>query len=78
MDNQTLLNWLFGIAGSLASFVLKSIWDANTKLRADLESLNEKINREYVRRDDYRDDMTEIKGFLTRIYDKLEEKADKK
>lgn len=82
--DQTIVNWAFGVAGALGTFVLNALWDANKQLRQDnaalaknISDLSDKINREYVRRDDYRDDITEMKGMLTRIFDKLDEKADK-
>lgn len=75
--DQTIVNWAFGLAGTLGGFVLKAMWDAINKLRDDLAALNEKIGREYVRRDDYRDDIAEMKSMLARIFDKLDEKQDK-
>ena len=75
--DQTIVNWAFGLAGTLGGFVLKAMWDAITQLRSDIAALNEKIGREYVRRDDYRDDIAEMKAMLARIFDKLDEKADK-
>ena len=72
------------LAGALGSFVLKALWDAMTQLRLDnatlvkqIGELSDKIGREYVRRDDYRDDINEMKGMLVRIFDKLDEKVDK-
>jgi hypothetical protein len=82
--DQTILNWANGVAGALGAFVLNALWDANKDLRRDnaalaknISDLSDKINRDYVRRDDYRDDIAEMKGMLSRIFDKLDEKADK-
>ena len=75
--DQTIVNWAFGVAGALGSFVLKALWDANTQLRNDLANLNEKIGREYVRRDDFKDHAARVEEMLTRIFDKLDGKADK-
>ena len=82
--DQTIVNWAFGVAGALGSFFLKAMWDAMTQLRLDnaalvkqIGELSDKIGREYVRRDDYRDDINEMKGMLVRIFDKLDEKVDK-
>lgn len=75
--DQTIVNWAFGLIGTLGGFVVKAMWDAIAQLRNDLSDLNRNIARDYVRRDDYRDDITEIKGMLSRIFDKLDEKADK-
>jgi hypothetical protein len=75
--DQTIVNWAFGLVGTLGGFVVKAMWDAIAQLRSDLADLNRAIARDYVRRDDYRDDISEIKGMLARIFDKLDEKADK-
>lgn len=77
MDAQHLIDVLFGICGVLVGAVLKTMWADLKAMTRAMADLNEKISREYVRRDDYRDDITEIKGMLMRIFDKLEEKADK-
>jgi hypothetical protein len=60
------------------------MWNAVKDLRIDnaaltksIGELAERIGREYVRRDSYRDDINEMKGMLMRIFDKLDEKADK-
>lgn len=78
MDAQHLIDALFGVCGVLVGAVLKTMWADLKALSKAMAELNEKIGREYVRRDDYRDDITEMKGMLSRIFDKLDEKADKR
>jgi hypothetical protein len=82
--DQTIFNWAVGLIGALGGTLLKATWDAIKDLRADNAALTrqigelvDKIGRDYVRRDAYRDDIMEIKGMLVRIFDKLDEKADK-
>lgn len=82
--DQSILNWALGLGGTLGGFLLKATWDAIKDLRADNAALTrqigelvDKIGRDYVRRDAYRDDIMEVKGMLVRIFDKLDEKADK-
>jgi DNA replicative helicase MCM subunit Mcm2 (Cdc46/Mcm family) len=77
MDAQHLIDLLFGICGVLVGAVLRTMWADLKAQTATIAALNEKLGREYVRRDDYRDDITEMKGMLSRIFDKLDEKADK-
>jgi hypothetical protein len=77
MDAQHIIDALIGLAGVLGGFVLNELWGAMKKLREDMAALNQAIARDYVRRDDYRDDIGEIKGMLVRIFDKLDEKMDK-
>lgn len=75
--DQTFVNWAFGLVGTLGGFILNAVWDANKQLRIDLAALNEKIGREYVRRDDFKDHAARVEALLAKIFDKLDEKADK-
>jgi len=73
MDNQQLFNVIVAVAGFLAVYVI------NTMTRA-IQRLEDKINsmpKEYVAKDDYKSDITEIKEILKQIFDKLDNKADK-
>ena len=73
MDTQFLFNIVATLAGTLVGWVLKVLWDAVRDLRDDVKE----IEKGYVMNDDYRIDIAEIKGMLSRIFDKLDTKADK-
>jgi uncharacterized coiled-coil DUF342 family protein len=82
--DQTIVNWGLGLLGALIGLIVRAMWDAIKDLRKDnaalsknISDVSDKIGREYVRRDDYRDDINEMKGMLMRIFDKLDEKQDK-
>ena len=82
--DQTIVNALFGLGGALATFILYGLRDENkarkeenTKLAERISELHSQIARDYVRRDDYRDDVADIKAGIERIFDKLDGKADK-
>jgi hypothetical protein len=77
MDAQHIIDALISLAGVVGGFVMNELWSAMKKMREDMATLNQAIARDYVRRDDYRDDIGEIKGMLVRIFDKLDEKQDK-
>ena len=73
MDNQQLFNIVVSVAGFLAIYVFNS-------MTAKIQKLEDKINdlpHNYVIKDDYRGDITEIKSILKQIFDKLDGKADK-
>jgi cell fate (sporulation/competence/biofilm development) regulator YmcA (YheA/YmcA/DUF963 family) len=73
MDNQQIFNIVVSIAGFLAVYVFK-----NTTRQ--IQKMEDKINelpKEYVAKDDYRSDITEIKDILKQIFNKLDSKADK-
>ena len=70
---QQLLNILFGAALTVAGWFARELWSAVQELKKDLSNLP----LVYVARQDYRDDMKEIKDMLGKIFDKLDGKQDK-
>ena len=73
MDNQQLFNLVVSIAGFLAIYVINN-------LTRTIQKLEDKVNEmphNYVAKDDYRSDISEIKSILKQIFDKLDGKADK-
>jgi len=73
MDNQQIFNAVVSIAGFLAVFVFNNI----TKQIQRIEDKINELPKEYVAKNDYRSDITEIKSILKQIFDKLDNKADK-
>jgi cell fate (sporulation/competence/biofilm development) regulator YmcA (YheA/YmcA/DUF963 family) len=55
----------------------RELWAAVKDLKTDLSKLREELPKHYIAKDDYRDDMKDIKDMLSKIFDKLENKADK-
>jgi len=77
VEIQTIFNAVFGAVLMLSGWILRTIWDAVNDLKKDLQDLERNLPDTYVRRDDYRDDMTEVKDMLKAIFNKLDNKADK-
>jgi len=77
MDSQNLLNIAFGVASSVLGWFAREMWSAVKELKADLAKLREELPRTYVVRDDYKDDIREIKEMLTKLFDRIDGKADK-
>jgi hypothetical protein len=77
MEMQELYN--IGIAAAVAgvSWFIRTMYDTVQRLKNELHQVELRINDHYVRRDDYREDMQEIKNILHAIFDKLDGKADK-
>jgi hypothetical protein len=82
---QTLINWVFAGAGAALGWVLKVVWDAIQDLKKDIRQIERDLPEVYVRRDDFKDAVKEIKedmkaGFssvdatLRLIFKKLDEK----
>jgi hypothetical protein len=73
MENQFIFNCIVGITGFLLVFVFNSITRKLQKIEDTLASLP----KEYVQKDDYRADISDIKTILKQIFDKLDAKQDK-
>ena len=77
MDWQHLFNGAMTLLGALVGWVLKTIWDALHDLRVEMKELTREVNQDFVRRDDFKDAVGDIKEMLSKIFDKLDNKADK-
>lgn len=77
MDIQQLLNVGLSVAMAVIGWFARELWSAVKELKADLSKLREDLPKTYVGRDDYRQDMNEIKTMLGKIFDKLDLKQDK-
>jgi hypothetical protein len=75
--DQSVINFiLMGISTVLGWFA-REMWAAVKDLKVDLAKLREELPKNYIAKDDYRSDMHDIKDMLSKIFDKLENKADK-
>jgi hypothetical protein len=72
-DAQVLFNIAVGIAGMFGGWILNNISRSIERLDKDVRQMP----LTYVTRADYRSDIDEIKSILGRIWDKLDDKADK-
>ena len=77
MDNQSLLNLFFGSCLTVVGWFARELWAAVKELKSDLSKMREDLPRQYVVKDDYRDDIRDIKDMLNKLFDKLNDKADK-
>jgi hypothetical protein len=72
-EMQVLFNVIVGVAGMFGGWILNNISRSIERLDKDVRSMP----LIYVSRADYRADIDEIKTILGRIWDKLDDKADK-
>lgn len=77
MDSQDLLNFAFAAVSGVLGWFAREMWTAVKELKADLSKLREEMPRSYVMKEDYRRDIYEIKEMLSKIFDRLDNKADK-
>lgn len=77
MMSQDTINLLFTGAGVIAGWLFKVIWDSVKILQQDMKEIERDLHTNYVSKDDYKDDIAEIKDILKQIFAKLDTKADK-
>lgn len=88
MESQAVFNIAVAISGALGGWILKVIWDAIKTLDIDIKQLGKEMNSDFVRRDDFKESVSEVKtdmreGFhrieemLGAVFKRLESKADK-
>lgn len=86
--DQTVFNITVALCGGLGGWVLKVIWDAIKELQGDVRNVDKRMHEDFVRRDDFKDAVRELKedmrvGFdkvdstLGLLFKKLEAKEDK-
>ena len=73
MDYQLLFNLATAIAGFLGGWILSTIYRSIERLDKDVRD----IPLVYVTKNDYHRDIDEIKAMLIKIWDKLDNKADR-
>jgi inhibitor of KinA sporulation pathway (predicted exonuclease) len=59
--DQTIINWVFAGGGAAFGWVLKVIWDAIKELKADMKQIERDLPEVYVRKDDFKVAMADIK-----------------
>jgi hypothetical protein len=77
MEPQNVIDIALGAGFSILGWFARELWAAVKELKSDLSKLREDLPKGYVARDDYRQDMSDIKTMLAKIFDKLDGKQDK-
>ena len=77
MESQDLVNAILGGAMIMAGWIMRTVWTAVRDMQHNMKELERGLPDTYVRRDDYRDDMADVKRLLEIISNKLDAKADK-
>ena len=73
MEPQWLINLGFGAAGAFGMWILNRLSTSVEKIEDNIKDMPLR----YVTKDDYRQDISEIKSMLGDIYKELRTKADK-
>ena len=78
MDFQTLFNVAAGILLSALGWFGRQLWDAVKELRSDLHQIETDLPRSYIAKDEFREDMREVKAILNEIFRKIDDIRDRK
>ena len=73
MEPQQIFNAIVALSAFLGGWVLNSITRAIERLDVDVRAMP----NNYVRKEDYRRDIDELKDICKQIFNKLDNKADK-
>ena len=73
MDYQVLFNGAVAIAAFFGGWTLNTITKAIERLDSDVRSMP----HDYVGKNDYKEDLREVKDLCRQIFDKLDAKQDK-
>ena len=76
-DYQTFFDVIGGAILTVSGWFLRELWGAVKELQRDLNKLEVAMTKEYVLKVDLDQRMKHIEDMFQRIYDKLDNKADK-
>lgn len=81
MDTQFLFNMFAGLAIGVGGWLARQLWDSVQKLKEDVHQIEKDLPHNYVRRDEFKDVLKEIRDIQTEIFRKIDDlrkdKADK-
>lgn len=77
MEFQNILNLVGSCALAFIGWWCRQIWESIQKLKDDVKSIEIDLPKSYVAKEDYKDDIDDIKVMLNDIYKELRTKADK-
>jgi hypothetical protein len=72
MNTQDIINIGAGTVLAACGWVARELWGAIKELRADLHAIETHLPEKYVQKEDYSDNMKEIREICNKIFDKIE------
>jgi hypothetical protein len=77
MEMQHIIDLGLGASMAVIGWFAREMWGAVKELKSDLSKLREDLPKSYVAKDDYREDIRELKEIMNKVFDRLEHKQDK-
>lgn len=78
IDPQTLINAAVAGAMAVGGWFARELWSAVSDLRRDVRQIEIDLPSYYLRKDEFREGLNEIKGILREIFMKIDNLQDKK
>ena len=77
MDAQTSINLVGGALLAIVGWVARQLYQSIRDLQRDIKSIEVSLPTNYVQKTEFNSNLREIKEMLNKIFDKLDDKADK-
>ena len=78
IEPQTLINAAIATSMAVGGWFARELWNAVAQLRRDVRQIEIDLPSHYLRKDEFREGLTEIKGILNEIFRKIDDLKDKK
>jgi hypothetical protein len=77
MDSQFVINTIGGLLAIIIGWLGRELWDAVQNLKGDMKDLEINLPTHYVRKDDMEARFDRIEALLDKLFDRIDNKADK-
>jgi chaperonin cofactor prefoldin len=77
MEDQQVINLIIGAVLSVLGWFARQLWDAVQELKQDVKQIEVDLPTHYVRKEDLESRLDRIEASLNRIFERLDNKADK-
>ena len=77
MDVQTTINLVGGAILAVIGWFARQLYQSVKDLQTDIRKIEVSLPTSYVAKSDFNDTMREIRNMFEKIFDKLDNKADK-
>ena len=72
MGSQNVFDWMVGVGGAVVGWMLKLIWEAIRDMRVEIKDLDKQMHDDFVRRDDFKEAIQEIKADMREGFNKVD------
>ena len=78
MDTQLIINLATGSLLAVLGWLARQLWDAVKELRDDIHKIETDLPSLYMRKDEFREGIKEIKELFTEVFRKIDDLKDRK